>query len=104
MRRTYMLDASKTPRPRCAAGSACAVTKKGKPAEPRTEAEFLAGYDMSAFPRPSVAVDVAVVTVSEGRLQVVLYLRHEHPSKGRYALPGGFVRMDESLDEAAARL
>jgi 8-oxo-dGTP diphosphatase len=78
--------------------------RKSKAAEPLSEAEFLAGYDMSAFPRPSVAVDVAVITAAAGGLRVVLYLRHEHPSKGRYALPGGFVRMDESLDEAAARL
>ena len=82
------------------------MKKQSKPVDPpsEAEAEFLAGYDMSAFPRPSVAVDVAVVTASGGRLQAVLYLRHDHPSKGRYALPGGFVRMDESLDEAAARL
>jgi 8-oxo-dGTP diphosphatase len=78
--------------------------KKSKPTEPLSEAEFLAGYNMSAFPRPSVAVDATVLTAKGGRLEAVLYLRHEHPSKGRYALPGGFVRMDESLDEAAARL
>jgi 8-oxo-dGTP diphosphatase len=51
-----------------------------------------------------VAVDVAVLTAEMGRLAAVVYLRHEHPSKGRHALPGGFVHMDESLDQAAARL
>ena len=74
------------------------------PPETEAEAEFLAGYDLTAFPRPSVAVDVVVLTASGGRLQAVLYVRREHPSKGRYALPGGFVRIDESLDAAARRL
>jgi 8-oxo-dGTP diphosphatase len=68
------------------------------------EADFLRGYDLTAFPRPSVAVDVAVLTVDGGALRVALYRRAEHPGKGRYALPGGFVRLDESLDDAARRL
>jgi 8-oxo-dGTP diphosphatase len=72
--------------------------------EPESEAAFLAGYDAAQFPRPSVAVDVVVLTAVGGALRVALYLRREHPSKGRHALPGGFVRMDESLDDAAARL
>src|SRR4051812_31084156 len=71
---------------------------------PDSEAGFLAGYDVSAFERPPVPVDVVVLTASKEGLQVVLYPRHEHPHRGRYALPGGFVRLDESLDDAAARL
>jgi 8-oxo-dGTP diphosphatase len=74
------------------------------PRGPESEAAFLAGYDVAVFPRPSVAVDVVVLTAVGGALRVALYLRREHPSKGRHALPGGFVRMDESLDDAAARL
>ena len=55
------------------------------------------------YPRPSVAVDVVAATVADG-LRVAVYKRTEPPSKGSWALPGGFVRIDESLDDAAARL
>lgn len=68
------------------------------------ERAFLAEYRLDRFERPSVAVDIVVVTVKDGGLQVALYLRNEHPDLGRLALPGGFVRLDESLDEAARRL
>ncbi len=68
------------------------------------EQAFLAAYDAAQFPHPSVAVDVALVTVADGRLRAILAPRGEHPHKGRWALPGGFVRMDESLDQAAARV
>ncbi len=68
------------------------------------EAEFLRGYDLTAFPRPSVAVDVVAFTLGGGALRVALYRRVEHPAKGRFALPGGFVGLDESLDAAARRL
>jgi 8-oxo-dGTP diphosphatase len=56
------------------------------------------------YPRPSVAVDVVALTVDRGTLQVALYRRTEPPATGHCALPGGFVGIDESLDEAAARL
>ena len=68
------------------------------------EQDFLSDYDPSAFDRPSVAVDVAILTVADGGLDVALVERTEHPHKGRWALPGGFVRMDESLDRAAERV
>lgn len=68
------------------------------------EASFLAAYDVTQFERPSVAVNVVVLTVSSRELRVVVYRRAEHPAKGRYALPGGFVGIKESLDDAAARL
>jgi 8-oxo-dGTP diphosphatase len=68
------------------------------------EQSFLEAYDPETFPRPSVAVDVAVVTVVRDRLRVLLYRRPDHPAKGRWSLPGGFVRMDESLDRAAERV
>ena len=68
------------------------------------EQAFLDGYDPSAFQRPSVAVDVVILTVAEGQLWAVLRPRDEHPHRGLWALPGGFVGLDESLDDAAARL
>jgi 8-oxo-dGTP diphosphatase len=69
-----------------------------------TEEAFLASYDPGAFERPSVAVDVALLAVFEGHLETVLVTRADHPFRGSLALPGGFVRMDESLDAAATRL
>jgi 8-oxo-dGTP diphosphatase len=65
---------------------------------------FLAAYDPTKFERPSLAVDVVLLTVSEGALYTLLVRREEHPHKGRWALPGGFVGLPESLDAAAARV
>src|SRR5262249_15115039 len=59
---------------------------------------------LESYPRPSVAVDVVALTVEERELRVALYRRTEPPDQGHAALPGGFVRIDESLDQAAARL
>ena len=68
------------------------------------EQEFLADYDASQFPHPSVAVDIAIVTAAEGELRALVTQRASHPAKGHWSLPGGFVGMDESLDDAATRL
>lgn len=68
------------------------------------EAAFLKRYDASAYPRPSVAVDVVALTLEQGALHAALVRRTAHPHKGRLALPGGFVRLDESLDAAARRV
>jgi 8-oxo-dGTP diphosphatase len=75
-----------------------------RPEDAASEQEFFARYDASAYERPSVAVDVVVLTVDDGALRAVLYRRAQHPRRGSYALPGGFVRMDESLESAAERL
>ncbi len=79
------------------------MPKPGRRTDPE-EQEFLARYDAGPFDRPSLAVDVAILTVREGRLEAALVERRELPHKGRWALPGGFVRIDESLDRAAARV
>jgi 8-oxo-dGTP diphosphatase len=68
------------------------------------EREFLASYDVSKFERPSVAVDVSLLAVRDGKLVTWLVRRKEHPQRGRWALPGGFVRMRESLQDAALRV
>jgi 8-oxo-dGTP diphosphatase len=68
------------------------------------EQQFLESYDPSQFERPSVAVDVVVLTILDSQLHVLLTQRTDYPFKELWALPGGFVRMDESLDEAAARV
>ena len=54
-------------------------------------------------PHPAVTVDVVVLTISGGRLAAVLIQRAEWPHEGKWALPGGFVGIDESLKRAAWR-
>ncbi len=71
---------------------------------PNDERAFLSTYDPERWPRPSVAVDVALLSVHEGKLRVLLHRRDAQPQAGRWALPGGFVRLDESLDDAARRV
>jgi 8-oxo-dGTP diphosphatase len=60
-------------------------------------------YDASQFPAFAVTVDVVILTMSEGTLQVLLVRRGEAPFKGMWAIPGGFKRPTETLDEAAKR-
>lgn len=55
------------------------------------------------YPRPSVTVDLVIFTIAENDLKVLLVRRGGEPFKGRWALPGGFVEIDESLEDAAAR-
>jgi 8-oxo-dGTP diphosphatase len=55
------------------------------------------------FPRPALTVDVIVFAFHENRLQVLLVRRNLEPFKGRWALPGGFVQMDEDLHVSALR-
>jgi 8-oxo-dGTP diphosphatase len=69
-----------------------------------SEAAYLASYDPAAFPKPSVTVDVVLIGIQAESLRTLLVRRTDHPAMGRWALPGGFVRMDESLDAAAARV
>lgn len=68
------------------------------------EAEFLAAYDPAAFERPSVAVDLALLTVRDMRLEALLMRRPHHPAKGRLSLPGTFVGISESLEATVQRL
>ena len=55
------------------------------------------------YPRPALTVDCVVFGLDEGELKVLLVERDVAPFKGKWALPGGFVRMEESLEEAARR-
>jgi 8-oxo-dGTP diphosphatase len=68
------------------------------------EAEFLAHYDAGAFERPSVAVDLVLMGIVDEAPAVLLVRREDHPHLGRWALPGGFVGIAESVDDAAARV
>ncbi len=55
------------------------------------------------YPRPALTVDVVIFTLRNERLQVLLIQRAHEPFAGMWALPGGFVHVDESLEEAALR-
>ena len=60
-------------------------------------------YEVEEFERPSVAVDDIIFTVKDDDLKVALVKRNEKPFEGKWALPGSFVGMEESLEEAAER-
>jgi 8-oxo-dGTP diphosphatase len=68
-----------------------------------TEQEFLASYDPRKYPPVGVTVDVVALTIRDGRLHVLLVRRGALPHHDEHALPGGFVRPDETLDRAAER-
>lgn len=55
------------------------------------------------YPKPAVTVDMVIFSVKNNKLQVLLIKRGVEPSKGLWALPGGFVKIEESLDDAAKR-
>lgn len=56
-----------------------------------------------AYPRPALTVDAVVFGYDESLLRVLLIERGREPFKGSWALPGGFVRMDETIDAAVRR-
>lgn len=72
---------------------------------------------LAAYPRPSVAADIAILTIALiprqapgnrrmlplAELRVLLIRRRSEPFGGRWALPGGFLRPGETLDAAARR-
>jgi 8-oxo-dGTP diphosphatase len=60
-------------------------------------------YDPSKYPAFAVTVDVVILTMSGGRLHLLLVRRGVAPFKGMWAIPGGFKRPTETLDEAAKR-
>ncbi|MEU9395284.1 NUDIX domain-containing protein [Streptomyces sp. NPDC048324] len=60
-------------------------------------------YDKYAYEPFAVTVDLAVLTVRDGALHVLLVERGQDPYAGHWALPGGFVEPDESAETAARR-
>jgi 8-oxo-dGTP diphosphatase len=68
------------------------------------EAAFLEQYNPNEFDRPSLAVDITLLTVRERQLEVLVIKRTEHPAKGLWSLPGGFVGIKEELEAAAQRI
>lgn len=68
-----------------------------------TEKEFLEKYDAGKYERPSNTVDMLIFTIIEAKLKLLMIKRGDHPYLGMWALPGGFVNIDENLDTAAQR-
>ena len=79
-----------------------------------SEKEFLAGYKLSDYERPSVTADVAAFMISsedrtdyrrnaENKLRLLLIRRGGHPFKGVWALPGGFLQKGETVEQCALR-
>src|SRR5258708_5384042 len=55
------------------------------------------------YPKPAVTVDCVIFGYERDSLQVLLIKRGVEPFKNSWALPGGFVKLEETLDEAAKR-
>lgn len=55
------------------------------------------------YPRPAVTTDICLYTVVEDDLRILLIRRGGEPFKGAWALPGGFLQENETLDQCAAR-
>lgn len=72
--------------------------------EENDERLFLDAYNIDNYFRPSLAVDMAVFADdADGKLNLLLIRRGEHPYMNHWALPGGFMQSDETLEQAAAR-
>ena len=55
------------------------------------------------YPHPAVTVDIVALRRHAGTVELLLIRRRRDPYRNRWALPGGFVNIDEDLDEAARR-
>ena len=79
-----------------------------------SEKEFLSQYNMDDFERPSLTADIVAFMIrseesdnykrnSENKLSILLINRGEHPFKGCWALPGGFLQPNETIEDCAYR-
>jgi 8-oxo-dGTP diphosphatase len=55
------------------------------------------------YPRPSVTVDIIIICKFEDKMKILLIQRGNEPFKNKWAFPGGFIEMDETLEESAVR-
>ena len=60
-------------------------------------------YDVTKYDRPSLTVDIVLFSIKNNCLNILLIKRKEVPFKDFWALPGGFVKINESLEDAAKR-
>ncbi|MCS6844788.1 MAG: NUDIX hydrolase [Caldilineales bacterium] len=61
------------------------------------------GSPSDGYPRPSVTVDIVLFTRRNGQPHVLLIRRRRPPFADHWALPGGFIEMDETLEQSAGR-
>jgi len=80
---------------------------KHRPPEPVHFSEYPLSMSKSEYiydwPRPMVTVDAVIFAFFKGRIKLLLINRRKEPFKGKWALPGGFVGIDEELEDAVAR-
>ena len=67
-----------------------------------SEQEYLANYQANRYPTPLLTVDMAIFSIKESQLQVLLIQRSNFPAKGQWALPGGFVDLAQDADLLAS--
>ena len=81
----------------------------------KSEEEFLKNYNPESFDRLSVTADILVVSVSseevdnyrktdKKKMSILLVKRDNYPFKDKWCLPGGFIKIDEDLDDAPKRI
>ncbi len=81
----------------------------------KNEKEFLDNYDSSQFEKLSVTTDILIFSISDEEtsnyrkttkkhMSVLLVKRNDYPYKDKWCLPGGFLKIDENLDECPARI
>lgn len=70
-----------------------------------SQTEYLEHYDVHDHPVPLTSVDICIFSVQGQRLQVLISKRRDHPFKGSWALPGGFIDLqyDRDLIDTAKR-
>ncbi len=68
------------------------------------EQNYLKHYNPNDFDRPSITVDIVILTIQNKKLKTLITKRTEHPYKNQTSLIGGFVNINESLDNAANRI
>jgi len=61
-------------------------------------------HDWKSYEKPAVTVDMVIFAIQNGELKVLLVKRAIEPATGSWTLPGGFVHIEESLDDAAKRV
>jgi len=55
------------------------------------------------YPHPAVTTDIVIFTIRDKQLKLLLIMRGGEPHNGKWALPGGFVQLDEDLESGARR-
>ena len=76
---------------------------KNKKRNEATPGEEKRGTYTYEYPRPALTADCVIFGFNDERLQILLIERGVEPYKGCWALPGGFMRMNESIEECARR-